>query len=144
LAKLKQKREKMNVILIDYSEIYYSTIMKTAVPDRLAGKFVQIRNSTTEYLVFAPKELAPYHADIVERFCSEKGLSGHYDSERKRFEIHDPGWVIAGGGKFETDKAEKRIRLYDNSMAYGRFDTEGLREKILSLEGMSDYRVQIG
>jgi len=34
-----------------------------------------------------------------------------------------------GGGKFEIDKAEKHIRLYDNSMAYGRFDIEGLKKR---------------
>ena len=134
----------MKVILINYSPAYYSIVAKTAVPEKLAGKFVQIKHNTTEYLVFAPKEFAPYHADIVERFCSERGLSGHYNSEKKRFEIHDPGWVVAGGGKFEMDTTEKLIRLYDNSMAYGRFDPEGLREKILSVIEMSDYRVQIG
>ncbi len=48
-----------------------------------------------------------------------------------------------GGGKFEIDKAEKYIRLYDNSMAYGRFDNEGLKEKIFLINGMSDYKVQI-
>ena len=134
----------MKLIFVDYSAIYYSQVVKQAMPEKLAGKFVQIRDDTTEYLVFAPKEFAPYHADIVERFCSERGLSGHYNSKGKRFEIHDSGWVVAGGGKFEMDRTEKRIRLYDNSMAYGRFDTEGLREKILSLKRMSDYRVQVG
>ncbi len=134
----------MKVVLIDYSVTYHSTIAKTALPDRIAGKFVQIRHGKTEYLVFAPKAFAPFHADIVEQFCSERGLVGHYESEKKRFTIHDPSWVVAGGGKFEIERTEKRIRLYDNSMAYGRFDTEGLKEKILSLKGMSDYSVQIG
>ena len=133
----------MNVISIDYSEIYYSSVAKTPVPDKRTGKFVQIRHNDTEYLVFSPKEFAPYHADIVERFCLEKGLHGSYDSRSKRFDIHDPGWVIVGGGKFEIDKAEKYIRLYDNSMAYGRFDNEGLKEKIFLINGMSDYKVQI-
>jgi hypothetical protein len=133
----------MNVIFIDFSETYYSTVAKVAVPDILNGKFVQIRNSTTEYLVFAPKDYASYHADIVERFCSERGLTGSYDSDRKRFEIYDPGWVVAGGGKFETDRDEKRLRLYDNSMAYGRFDSKGLLEKIRSIKELAGYTVQI-
>ncbi len=134
----------MKVVFIDYSIIYYSSVAKTPMPERQNGKFVQIRHGETEYLLFAPKEFAPYHADVVKRFCSEKGLGGHCNSERKSFEMHDPAWAVAGGGKFEIDRTEKRIRLYDNSMAYGRFDTNGLREKILSLEVMSDYRVEIG
>jgi len=79
----------------------------------------------------------------VERFCSEKGLSGFYDSNSKRFNIHDPAWVIVGGGKFEMDRLEKHIRIYDNSMAYGKFDEKGLKEKILSIDALSDYDVVI-
>lgn len=133
----------MNVIFIDYSEIYYSSVAKTAMPDKLTGKFVQIRNDNTEYLIFSPKEFTPYHANLVERFCLETGLNGSYNTEGKRFDIYDPAWVIVGGGKFEIDKTGKYIRLYDNSMAYGRFDSKGLKEKILLIDEMSDYKVQI-
>jgi len=62
-------KHKLNVILIDYSEIYYSSVAKTAMPDKLTGKFVQIRNDNTEYLIFSPKEFTPYHANLVEQFC---------------------------------------------------------------------------
>ena len=133
----------VKVIFIDYSEKYFRDIAKTTVPDRRAGKFVQIRNNDMEYFVFSPKELTPYHADLVERFCAEKRLEGSYNEKNKSFIIHEPAWVVAGGGKFEIDKTEKLIRIYDNSMAYGRFDSEGLREKILSISGMSDYKVLI-
>ena len=129
----------MNVILIDYSESYYFREAKIPVPATRSGKFVQIRNKTTEYLVLAPKEFAPYHADIVERFCREEGLSGSYNGEGKRFDIHEPAWIIVGGGKFELDKGKKYIRFYDNSMAYGRFDSKGLKGKILSIGELSDY-----
>ena len=133
----------MKVIFIDYSEMYYQEVAKTAVPDKRTGKFVQIRNNDTEYLVFSPKELTPYHAGLVERFCAEKGLRGSYDDKNKSFAVHEPDWVVMGGGKFEIDKTEESIRLYDNSMAYGRFDSKGLREKIQSISGMSDYTVLI-
>jgi hypothetical protein len=136
-------KHKLNVILIDYSEIYYSSVAKTAMPDKLTGKFVQIRNDNTEYLIFSPKEFTSYHANLVERFCLETGLNGYYNTEGKRFDIHDPAWVIVGGGKFEIDKMGKYIRLYDNSMAYGRFDSKGLKDKILLIDEMSDYKVQI-
>jgi Janus/Ocnus family (Ocnus) len=133
----------MKVIFIDYSEIYYQDAAKTAVPDRRSGKFVQIRSNDTEYLVFSPKELTPYHAGLVERFCTEKGLKGSYDDKNKSFVVHEPDWVVVGGGKFEIDETEKHIRLYDNSMAYGRFDSKGLKEKIHSISGMSEYKVLI-
>jgi Janus/Ocnus family (Ocnus) len=134
----------MKVIFIDYSEIYYQDIAKTAAPDRRSGKFVQIRNNDTEYLVFSPKELTPYHAGLVERFCAEKGLKGSYNDKNKSFAVHEPDWVVVGGGKFEIDSTEKCIRLYDDSMAYGRFESKGLKEKIHSIFGFSGYTVLVG
>ena len=133
----------MKVIFVDYAETYYQEVAKTAVPDKRTGKFVQIRNNDTEYLVFSPKELTPYHAGLVERFCAEKGLKGSYDNTNKSFAMHESDWFVVGGGKFEIDNTEKCIRLYDNSLAYGRFDSKELRGKIHSISGMSDYKVLI-
>jgi len=133
----------MKVIFIDYSEIYYQDAAKTALPEKRTGKFVQIRNNDTEYLVFSPKELTPYHAGLVERFCAEKGLKGSYDDKNKSFAVHEPHWIVVGGGKFEIDSTEKYIRLYDDSMAYGRFDSSGLKEKIHSISALSGYTVLI-
>ena len=133
----------MNVILIDYFDPCYSRKVKIAASSKRAGKFVQIRNGTTEYLVLAPKEVASYHADIVERFCREKGLSGSRNGEGRRYDIFEAAWVIVGGGKFELDKGGKRIHFYDNSLAYGRFDSKGLKGKILSVVGLSDYSADI-
>jgi len=133
----------MKVIFVDYSEIYYQDVAKTAVLEKRTGKFVQIRNNDTEYLVFSPKELTPYHAGLVERFCADKGLKGSYDDKNKSFEVHEPDWVVVGGGKFEIDNTEKCIRLYDDSMAYGRFDSKGLKEKIHSIFELTGYAVLI-
>ncbi len=133
----------MTLVFIDYTRLYYRTIAKTVVPPVISGKFVQIRNEYTEYLVFSPKELTKYHANIVERFCLDKGIEGSHDSERKRYDIHDTAWIIVGGGKFEIDEARKTVRLYDDSMAYGKFDPWGLREKVLSLPDFSGFTVLV-
>lgn len=133
----------MKIVFIDYSEIYYRGIAKRAVPEKLSGKFIQIRNNATEYLIFSPKEFTPYHTNIVEWFCLERGVKGSYDRTGKRFNVHDPKWIVVGGGKFEINTAEKSIRLFDNSMAYGRFDSKGLKGKILSIDSLSDYSVRI-
>ncbi len=132
----------MKIVFADYCGHYYSNTAGTSAPDVLAGKFVQIKKNETEYLVFAPKEFAAYHANLVEQFCKDRGLKGVH-GEGKRFVIHDPGWAVVGGGKFEMDKAKKLIRLYDNSMAYCRFESKGLKEKILSIKEFSGYKVQI-
>ncbi|MDA8240757.1 MAG: hypothetical protein M0Z67_10355 [Nitrospiraceae bacterium] len=133
----------MKTVFIDYSGMYYSGGKKASLPDNRSGKFVQLRKDDVEYLVFSPSGLTAYHAEIVERFCRDRDIDGVYNTEKKRFDIHDQTWVVAGGGKFEIDGPGKRLRLYDNSMAYGRFDPRGLRERILQVEALKDYSVMI-
>jgi hypothetical protein len=133
----------MNTVLIDYTHLYYTAIAKTAVPPARSGKFVQMRHRSAEYLVFSPKEFTKYHANIVERFCLDKGIEGAYDSGGKRYDISDRAWTVTGGGKYEIDTDKKTIKLLDNSMAYGKFDILGLREKILSLPEFYGFDVLI-
>ena len=133
----------MAMVFIDYTHLYYTAIAKTGVPPTRSGKFVQIRHRSTEYLVFSPKEFTKYHANIVERFCLDKGIEGGYDSGGKRYAIADRAWIVAGGGKYEIDTNKKTIKLYDNSMAYGKFVIPGLREKILFLPEFYVFTVRI-
>jgi hypothetical protein len=133
----------MRIISIDYSETDYRDLAKTDLPDRYAGKFIQIRKGRTEYLVFSSKAFTRFHADIVERFCTERGIPGVYNSQNKTFEVLDPAWVVRGGGKFERDRKKKLLHLHDDSMAYGKFEKKGLKEKIFSLAGFSNYTVRI-
>ncbi|HAM52947.1 MAG TPA: hypothetical protein DCP92_20450 [Nitrospiraceae bacterium] len=133
----------MNVVFVDYTEQYYSVVTQAPMPDKHSGKFVQMRHYDTEYLIFSPKELTPYHGDIVERFCRDKGIDGAFEGRQKYFAIHDTSWVIVGGGKFEIDKVKKYVRLYDDSMAYGKFNPDGLKDKILQIAQMANHEVKV-
>jgi hypothetical protein len=133
----------MDLVFVDYTPPFFTAMAKTPVPPVVGGKFVQIKNEETEYLVFSPKEFTKYHAGIVERFCLDKGMEGGYDSERKRFDIFDRAWIVSGGGKFELDRGRMTVRLYDESMAYGKFDRTGMAEKVLSLPEFAGFTVLI-
>jgi hypothetical protein len=133
----------MPTVLIDYIPFYYTSIAQTAIPPLVSGKLVQIRNENMLYLVLSPKELTKYHANIVERFCRDKGIEGHYDAKRERFFILDQAWIIVGGGKFERDGNKNTIKLFDNSMAYGKFKAEGLKEALAYLPEFSGYTITI-
>lgn len=133
----------MTMVFIDYTQFYYTAIAKTGIPPTISGKFVQIRNESTDYLVFSPKDFTKYHANIVERFCLDKGLEGGYDPEHKRYDIYDQAWVVTGGGKYALDKKRKVIKLYDESMAYGKFELLGLRETILAEPEFIGFTVQL-
>lgn len=130
-------------IFIDYTPFTFTSIAKTPVPAVVAGKFVEIMKGDKTYLVLSPKELTKYHANIVERFCMDNGIEGRYDSRREKFFIHDSAWQIIGGGKFERDASKKAIKLYDNSMAYGKFDPVGLQEALGALPEFSGYAISI-
>jgi hypothetical protein len=133
----------VKTIFLDYSGSHNSGRENGGPPEQERGKFIQLRNGGVEYLVFSPTGVTPYHADIVGRFCRDRNIAGVYDTGKKRFDIHDRAWTIAGGGKYEMDRLHKCIRLYDNSMAYGRFDSRGLRARILKVEALKDYAILI-
>jgi hypothetical protein len=133
----------MTMVFMDYTHLYYTAMARTGVPPARSGKFVQIRHGSTEYLVFSPKEFTKYHSNIVERFCLDKGIEGAYDSEGKRYDISDRAWIVAGGGKYEIDAGKRTMKLFDNSMAYGKFDIAGLKEKILSLPEFNAFTLRI-
>ena len=129
--------------IIDYTPFYYTSLAGTAVPPVTSGKFVQLRNGDTLYVVLSPREFTKYHANIVERFCMDKGIEGSYDAKREKFTILDRAWVIIGGGKFERDANKKAVKLYDNSMAYGKFDMTGLKEALADLLDLAGYSIII-
>lgn len=129
--------------LIDYSEEHFMSSGKKHLPEKRAGKFLQIRHKDSEYLVFSPGELSKYHADIAERFFARKGINGSYNRKRDYYEISDPEWEIAGGGLWKMDADNRTLHLSGSSQAYGRYDRRGLKERILALKGMSGYLLEI-
>jgi len=129
----------MEVYLIDYSG---DCFRKSDIPPRRGGKFVQIRSERAEYIVLCPKELARYHANIVERFSLEKsGIKGRYNPRRDHFILETPGWEVMGGGVWEMDDTKKLFHISGTSLAYGRFDASGLKAKLKTLK--PGYSVEI-
>ena len=134
----------MNLKFIDFSDLYYGTITKKEKPRKRKGKFIQLRNSGTEYLVLSPINLSPFHANILERFCLTNGIYGRYtNSKMEKFEIDDIEWAVVGGGHWEMDDGKKTLVLSGASYVYGRFAPSRLREKIRTVDSLKDYRITI-
>ncbi len=133
----------MRFVLTDYSHFYYATLSRTDLPARRQGKFIQIRGDQIEYFLLSPRELSAYHANIAERFFAGKAIDGRYNGKRDHYEISAPGWKIIGGGMWAINDRERILYLSGSSQAYGRFDQQGLREKILSIREMAGYTVRI-
>jgi hypothetical protein len=133
----------MRFVITDYSHLYYVILSRTGLPVRRHGKFIQIRDDEVEYFLLSPREFSAYHANIVERFFLERQIEGQYNGKRDYFEINAPGWRIIGGGMWAINDKDKIIYLSGSSQAYGRFDQDCLREKILSSREMAGYTVRI-
>lgn len=134
----------MHFELIDYSEEYYTVVLKEPVPENRSGKFVQIRNkeSGKEVIVLSLSILTIYHADIVEKFCLSKGIKGRYHRAKNYFKITDTSWEVTGGGHWGINAIKKILVLAGQSQAYGSFDSHGLEANILSLRQMKGYTVK--
>lgn len=130
-------------VFLDYSETYYRAMGKKSVPDKRVGKFIQIRNRDTEYLVLSPKGQSVYHANIVERFFAKRKIVGDYNRKGDHYEISADGWEVTGGGLWAINESDRLLHLSGSSHAYGRYDRRGLREKIAALEQMAGYRIII-
>ncbi len=126
---------------MDYSDLYFRKIKKAAMPLRRGGKFVQILDEANdnEYLVLSPKDLSIYHANIVERFCAQKGIEGSYNGKKDFFAIYEMGWAVMGGGFWMVDDAKKTLELSGVSQMYGAFEAAGLKNRIFNSGAFPEY-----
>ena len=107
------------------------------------GKFVRLQWQAATHLLFAPPERCTYHNQIVAQFLEDRALEHDWLSP-DRLEIHAPGIVVQGGGRFRADAGRATLELWDRSTAYGRFAAEGLAAGIRAAgHAWSDYRVII-
>ena len=131
----------MKCVLVDYSGSFRNT-GQASLPKR-SGKFIQIRTGDTEYLVFSTADLSQYHANISERFFTDHGVWGTYNSKRDFYRIDDPAWEIVGGGAWSADYDSKTLHLSGISQAYGRFDEAGLHTRVKAFREFHGFNVTI-
>lgn len=91
------------------------------------GKFLQLRWRGEDHLIFAIREVHRYHNQILGEFLRERGIPHRWPAP-DRLEVEHPDLEVIGGGRFQIDWDADRLRLWDNSQAYGRFREQGLRE----------------
>jgi hypothetical protein len=132
----------MSFVIIDYSELHFSSLKNAKLPFNRSGKFVQIRHFEAEYLLLSPIELSPYHANIAGRFFSKENIKGRFNKKKDYFELLDPEWEIVGGGMWTINEEEKSLVFFGSSQAYGKYDCGRLKENIFGLQGFKDYSVR--
>jgi hypothetical protein len=99
----------------------------------MEGKFVQLRWSGREYLLFAGTDEHRYHNQILGRFLSEQGIPNRWEGAEKLVVDH-PELSIAGGGRFRLDLSTKELQVWDASSVYDRFDASALPEQLAAAD----------
>ncbi len=88
----------------------------------LTCKYVVIRCSSDQRLVFGPVVRYPYHANLVHKYCDLFKVAGGWEKRPDSYQIYDLKCNVAGGGWLEYRSESESIRIYGASSAYGRFD----------------------
>ena len=112
----------MRLRIVDYSLLYFTELREQPLPSHREGKFVVLRNSAARYLVFSPRQLSVYHANIVERFLRGEGIPGQYNAKRDIFTFDAPDWQVEGGAHWQRDDTKGVLAIHGASQAYGGLD----------------------
>lgn len=134
----------MMTTFIDYSRQHYENVAGQPLPPCRSGKFVQLwLDSTEEFIVVAPKDLAAFHANILERFFGARDVSGEYNAKRDMYTHRDDAWTVIGGGRFELDDDARTLRLHSRSIGYGPFERPGLADRLSASPALTGYRITV-
>ena len=119
----------MAFAVVDYTEAHFGA---EGLPAGVGGRFVVLSNGEHRFAVFAPRDMAVYHANIVERFLAGLGVGGWYNPKGDVFTVDSDAWAIEGGGHWEWDRAAGLLGVFGESRSYGSVDLDqlaaGLRE----------------
>ena len=92
----------------------------------LACKFMLVWDEKCLFLLFGPPSKFPYHAFLLDRFCSDNQIPSSWVKQPDVVEVHAPHIHIRGGGWMEIDFSSKTVRLEGQSRAYGDYDRTAL------------------
>lgn len=109
--------------------LVYRTSAEAQATGDSEGKFVQLKWRDREYLIFADFDTHRYHTQILGQFLDEQGIPHHWD-DPQHLDLENSPVAVMGGGRYRADTANKALELWDDSQAYGRFQDEGLTERL--------------
>lgn len=109
----------MNIEIVDYSDVYFSVLRRQEVPRQRGGKFVIMVSAEERHVVFSPKELSAYHANIVERFLDLRDIEGDYSPSGDFYRSPGSPWQVEAGGHWQYDQDGTVLRIFGRSKAYG-------------------------
>ena len=97
----------------------------------LEGKFLQLTWKGQEYMLFAQRGVHRYHNQVLAHFAESHAIPYRWITP-EQLVTEDPELLIGGGGRFRLDLDKHTLEVWDDSQAYGRFNENGLIEKLIA------------
>jgi len=115
----------------------------TSGPDTIRCKFVVIERQGELALVVGPVDRFPYHADLVDRFCTDQGIASSWVKRPDHVEIHESGVRIIGGGHVRIERGKRKMVLSGTSRAYGPFPSDHVKHLVATDTFFGSYAVTV-
>lgn len=107
----------------------------------LHGKFVLVVTQNVYYFVTGALTEYPYHANLVDQFCTQREIPCGWIRKPDLVEIYDNQTTIRGGGHIMIDLVNRLIRLSGKSTAYGRYNADELSVLIEDEDFFNGFKI---
>ncbi len=97
--------------------------------EQMEGKFLQLTLRGQAFVLFAPASAHRYHNQLLARFLGERRIP-HRWAMPEQLVIESDEVIVHGGGRFRVDSKARRLMLWDNSQACGRFDARTITQQL--------------
>lgn len=111
--------------------------------DNQICKFIIVRQNGLCCLVAGRVEEYPYHANLVYRFCVERGIPSRWERKPDLLTVFDEETEIQGGGWMEINQSDRSLRIYGHSKAYGRFPANEVNRIIITDSFFEPFSVTV-
>ncbi len=112
-------------------------------PEPIYCKFVVIETAGTRNLIVGPVSEYPYHANLVDRFCSDNLIASSWIQRPDLVRIFDSAVKIRGGGYLSFDFARKEVKLAGVSKAYGAYQPNQIARVVERTDFFVGFNVSI-
>jgi hypothetical protein len=108
---------------------------------KLSCKFVVIERDEILHLVLGLVSDFPYHANLVDRFCTANEIPSCWVKKPDLVEVYDNSVSIRGGGYLEITPHKNTVSFSGYSTAYGRYEPADVRLVAETHDFFSDCHV---
>ena len=132
----------MNYEVVKYFEPADNQDTNKEIVSDIFCKFMIIINDGTAFFVIGDLSKFPYHANIVDRFCSDRDIPATWKRRPDVLEILCRETKLKGGGLIDIDENKKVLKIYGYSTAYGPMNVEFLKGFVVNHSFFSEYSVR--